>query len=76
MPCDQKQRGQHGRYKAAEPMAPPRRAMTSLWEPWVYWAYGAGFNRQTEAHVPDAGLHLFESRFVADELIKLLGARA
>jgi hypothetical protein len=49
--------------------------MTRLWEPWVYWAYGAGFDRQTEKHVPEAGLRLLESRFVADELIKLLGAR-
>src|SRR6516165_146138 len=53
-----------------------RRAMTRLWEPWVYWAYGAGFDRQTEKHVPEAGLRLLESRFVVDELIKLLGARA
>jgi ubiquinone/menaquinone biosynthesis C-methylase UbiE len=53
-----------------------RRAMTRLWEPWVYWAYGAGFDRQTERHVPEAGLQLRESRFVADELIKLLGAVA
>jgi hypothetical protein len=48
--------------------------MTRLWEPWVYWAYGAGFDRETEKHVPEAGLQLRESRFVADELIKLLGA--
>jgi ubiquinone/menaquinone biosynthesis C-methylase UbiE len=53
-----------------------RRVMTRLWEPWVYWAYGAGFDRQTEKHVPEAGLQLLESRFVADELIKLLSARA
>ena len=53
-----------------------RRAMTRLWEPWVYWAYGAGFDRQTEKHVPQAGLALVESRFVSDELIKLLAARA
>jgi ubiquinone/menaquinone biosynthesis C-methylase UbiE len=53
-----------------------RRIMTRLWEPWVYWAYGAGFDRQTEKHVPEAGLRLFEARFVADELIKLLGATA
>ncbi len=52
------------------------RAMTRLWEPWVYWAYGAGFDRQTEKLAPEAGLGLFESRFVHDELIKLLGARA
>jgi ubiquinone/menaquinone biosynthesis C-methylase UbiE len=37
-----------------------RRAMTRLWEPWVYWAYGAGFDRQTEKHVPEAGLQLLE----------------
>jgi ubiquinone/menaquinone biosynthesis C-methylase UbiE len=53
-----------------------RRLMTRLWEPWVYWAYGASFDRQTEKHVLEAGLQLLESRFVADELIKLLGARA
>jgi ubiquinone/menaquinone biosynthesis C-methylase UbiE len=53
-----------------------RRAMTRLWEPWVYWAYGATFDRQTERKAPEAGLQLFESRFVYDELIKLLGARA
>jgi ubiquinone/menaquinone biosynthesis C-methylase UbiE len=58
------------------PSARVRRAMTRLWEPWVYWAYGAGFDRQTEKHVPEAGLQLFESRFVHDELIKLLGATA
>jgi ubiquinone/menaquinone biosynthesis C-methylase UbiE len=52
-----------------------RRAMTYLWEPWVYWAYGAGFDRETERHVPEAGLQLIEARFVADELIKLLAAR-
>ena len=53
-----------------------RRAMTRVWEPWVYWAYGATFDRQTEQQAPEAGLRLFESRFVHDELIKLLGARA
>jgi len=53
-----------------------RRAMTHLWEPWINWAYGAGFDRQTEKRAPEAGLQLFESRFVHDELIKLLGATA
>jgi ubiquinone/menaquinone biosynthesis C-methylase UbiE len=53
-----------------------RRAMLRLWEPWVYWAYGATFDRQTERQAPEAGLQFFESRFVHDELIKLLGARA
>jgi ubiquinone/menaquinone biosynthesis C-methylase UbiE len=58
------------------PSAGLRRAMTRFWDPWVYWAYGAGFDRQTEKRVPEAGLQLFESRFVHDELIKLLGATA
>ena len=53
-----------------------RRATTRLWEPWINWAYGAGFDRQTEKRAPEAGLQLFESRFVHDELIKLLGATA
>lgn len=53
-----------------------RRALTRIWEPWVYWAYGASFDRQTERKAPEAGLELFESRFVHDELIKLLAARA
>jgi ubiquinone/menaquinone biosynthesis C-methylase UbiE len=53
-----------------------RRAMTWLWEPWVYWVYGATFDRQTERKAPEAGLVVFESRFVHDELIKLLGAWA
>jgi hypothetical protein len=50
--------------------------MTRVWESWVYWAYGASFDRQTERQAPAAGLKLFESRFVHDELIKLLGAWA
>jgi len=53
-----------------------RRAMTRLWEPWVHWAYGANFDRQTERQAPLAGLKIFESRFVYDDLIKLLAARA
>ena len=60
----------------ARPSGGLRRAMTHLWEPWINWAYGAGFDRQTEKRAPEAGLQLFESRFVHDELIKLLGATA
>ena len=60
----------------ARPSGGLRRAMTHLWEPWINWAYGAGFDRETEKRAPEAGLQLFESRFVHDELIKLLGATA
>ena len=52
-----------------------RKVMTKLWQPWVHWAYGAGFDRRTEQHIPEAGLALVESRFVHDDLIKLLAAR-
>jgi ubiquinone/menaquinone biosynthesis C-methylase UbiE len=52
-----------------------RRAMTKVWEPWVHWAYGASFDRRTEQHIPEAQLHLVQSRFVVDDLIKIIEAR-
>jgi hypothetical protein len=39
------------------------------------WAYGAGFDRRTEEHVPEAGLDVVESRFVVDDLVKFLTLR-
>jgi ubiquinone/menaquinone biosynthesis C-methylase UbiE len=52
-----------------------RRALTKIWEPWVGWAYGASFDRRTQEHIPEAGLDLIETRFVVDDLIKLISAR-
>lgn len=52
-----------------------RKAITKLWEPWVHWAYGAGFDRNTQEHVPEAGLELVDARFVVGDLIKLITAR-
>ena len=52
-----------------------RRAVTRLWEPWVHWAYGASFDCRTEQHIPEAGLQLIESRFVVEDLIKIIRAR-
>ena len=40
------------------------------------WAYGASFDRETEKHIPEAGLELIESRYVVDDLVKLLVARS
>jgi len=57
------------------PRSPLRRLSVALWEPWVAWAYGAGFNRHTELHVPEAGLELLDTRFVVDGLMQLLTAR-
>jgi ubiquinone/menaquinone biosynthesis C-methylase UbiE len=52
-----------------------RRLVSRVWQPWIAWAYGASFDRQTEKHVPEAGLHLAESRYVVDDLVKLLTVR-
>jgi ubiquinone/menaquinone biosynthesis C-methylase UbiE len=53
-----------------------RRFITRLWQPWIAWAYGASFDRQTERQIPAAGLELVESRFVVDDLLTLLTLRA
>lgn len=52
-----------------------RAAITRLWEPWVRFAYGAGYDRQTERHVAEAGLAIVRTRFVSADLIKLIEAR-
>jgi ubiquinone/menaquinone biosynthesis C-methylase UbiE len=52
-----------------------RRAISYMWQPWIAWAYGASFDRQTEQHVPAAGLELVESRYVVDDLLKMLTVR-
>ena len=49
-----------------------RRIVTRFWQPWIAWAYGASIDRQTEQYVPEAGLELVESRYVVDDLLKLL----
>ena len=53
-----------------------RAFMARLWEPWMAWAYGAGFDRRTEEHVREVGLEVLESRFVVDDLIKLISVRS
>ena len=57
------------------PQGTIRRAITKLWEPWIAWAYGASFDRRTEEHIRKAGMHLLESRFVVDDLLKLISIR-
>ena len=58
------------------PRATLRRIISKIWEPWIAFAYGASFDRQTEKHLSAAGLKLDESRYVLDDLIKLICARA
>lgn len=57
------------------PKGTVRRILSCIWRPWVAWAYGGSFDRQTERHIPEAGLELVESRYVVDDLVKLLTAR-
>lgn len=57
------------------PQGTLRRVVSRLWEPWIAWAYGAGFDRRTEVHIRKSGLELVESRYVVDDLVKLLIAR-
>ena len=58
------------------PRGTVRRIISRIWQPWIAWAYGASFDRETEKHVPEAGLQLVESRYVVDDLVKLVTARA
>ena len=57
------------------PQGTVRRIISYIWQPWIKWAYGASFDRHTERHVPAAGLELLESRYVVDDLLKLLTVR-
>ena len=52
-----------------------RRFMSRLWQPWIAWAFGASFDRQTESHVVTAGLEVVESVYVVDDLLKMLTLR-
>ena len=53
-----------------------RRIVSRIWDPWIAVAYGASFDRQTESHIPAAGLEVDESRYVVDDLVKLICVRA
>ncbi len=46
-----------------------------LWAPWVRWAFGAAFDRDTERYVAAAGLAMVERRFVFGDIIRLIVAR-
>ncbi|MYZ49369.1 class I SAM-dependent methyltransferase [Propylenella binzhouense] len=53
-----------------------RAAVARLWEPWMNWAYGAGFDRRTEAHARAAGLEIAETRFLVADIVKMITIRA
>ncbi len=54
---------------------PWRRFVMRLWMPWVRWAYGADFGRDTWRHVEPAGLVLAENRFLIDDVVRYVVAR-
>jgi ubiquinone/menaquinone biosynthesis C-methylase UbiE len=57
------------------PTNPLRAFVARLWEPWMAFAFGAGFDRRTEEHARAIGLTIVRSRFVVADLIKLIDAK-
>jgi hypothetical protein len=49
--------------------------VAKLWEPWIAWAYGASFDRNTEEYIPKARLELIKAELVVDDRVKLVTAR-
>ncbi len=54
---------------------PLQRFIMKLWAPWVRYAYGAEFDRNTEQYLEAAGLELVETKFLYKDIIKLLLVR-
>ena len=54
---------------------PLRRFIMKLWAPWVRFAYGAEFNRNTEQYLEAAALELVKTKFLYKDVIKLLVVR-
>lgn len=52
-----------------------RGQVARLWEPWMAWAYGAGFDRNTELHIPQAGLEVIRSDYVVVDLLRFYDLR-
>jgi len=46
-----------------------------LWAPWVRFAYGAAFDRQTDAHIGAAGLSIDDRRFVHGDILEQITIR-
>ena len=54
---------------------PMKRFVMRLWAPWVRWAYGAGFDRNTHLYLEEAGWEEVENRFLVDDIVRLIIAR-
>lgn len=54
---------------------PIKRFIMRLWAPWVRFAYGAAFDRNTHLYLKDAGWEEVENRFLVDDIVRLIVAR-
>ena len=54
---------------------PWKRFIMRLWAPWVRFAYGAAFDRNTHLYLEEAGLEEVENRFLVDDILRLIIAR-
>ena len=59
----------------ALPASRMKRAVMRLWAPWVRWAYGAAFDRNTGQYLEAAGLDLVAETYLFGDIIKLIEAR-
>ena len=51
-----------------------QRALMRMMAPWVEWAYGARFDRQTSRHLMACGWRICEERFLSKDIVKLIVA--
>jgi ubiquinone/menaquinone biosynthesis C-methylase UbiE len=54
---------------------PARARSQDLWAPWVRFAYGAAFDRETARHAEKAGLHIEDARHVHSDILLQLKIR-
>ncbi|MDP6474636.1 MAG: methyltransferase domain-containing protein [Alphaproteobacteria bacterium] len=54
---------------------PMKRFIMRLWAPWVRFAYGAAFDRNTHLYLEEAGWEEVENRFLVDDIVRLIIAR-
>ena len=54
---------------------PMKRFIMRLWAPWVRFAYGAAFDRNTYLYLEEAGFEETENYFLVGDIIRLIVAR-
>ena len=54
---------------------PMKRFIMRLWAPWVRFAYGAAFDRNTHLYLEEAGFEEVENHFLVEDIVRLIVAR-